>query len=65
MSECSCIREINEKMSEYNAEIFVNLFGPPRAFIETHTHREIRGKKTPLVQASFCPFCGTKYSSTQ
>ena len=65
MSECDCIREINEKLSEYNAKVLLNLFGPPRAFIETHTHRKIRGKKTPLLQASFCPFCGVKYPSIQ
>lgn len=65
MGECNCIADINEKLKEYNAAIMVNLFGPPRATVTTYTEKKIRGKRTPIVMASFCPFCGMQYADSK
>jgi len=59
---CDCIDKVNEKLAEHNTELLLNMFGPQRAFIATEKlSREKRGKPAHLM-ATFCPFCGEKYS---
>lgn len=58
---CNCFSQINEHLKPYGAELLCNLFGPPQAIISTYREKVTRGKKVPLVFATFCPFCGVKY----
>lgn len=62
--ECKCFDQINEHLKPYHGELLCNLFGPPRAIVSTFQNR-VNGRKPkmrmPLVFATFCPFCGTKY----
>ncbi len=42
--------------------ICTNLFGPPKALIETVQIKSGRGqKKAVKMFATFCPFCGVPY----
>ena len=58
---CDCIKTMNDALKERNIEIVVNLIGPERAYVETHILTPKRGFRRPMLQASFCPFCGEKY----
>lgn len=58
---CDCIEQVNNLLVEHNAELVLPLFGERRPFIQTE---KVNGKKRgrpPLMQASFCPFCGNQY----
>lgn len=62
---CNCITTINGLLAEQgfpHVTILRNLFGPAKAMIETYEEKKVRGKKAPIIQATFCPFCGEKYS---
>jgi hypothetical protein len=59
--KCDCIKNTNELLKPYGAVVMSSLFGPPEACVETYTEKKIRGKRTPVLMASFCPFCGVKY----
>lgn len=57
---CDCFREVNEHLKTLGGELLCSLLSnPQRVFIATHKKKGAR--KLPLVQASFCPFCGEKY----
>lgn len=66
MSECDCVRKVNEALRHHNAVLdlatTINLeTGTVRAFIKIATRKASKGsKKAPIVRASFCPFCGVK-----
>lgn len=58
---CKCIDKVNAKLAEYNGLLETNLLAnPPRAMISI-CKAVPRGKKPPLMEATFCPFCGAKY----
>lgn len=63
MSECDCIATVNgaPQLKESGAQIIVNLLGPPRATVATYVEKKVRGKKPPIIFASYCPFCGKAY----
>lgn len=63
MADCNCISEVNKDLAARgeNAAIVTNLFGPPRATVGTYEVRKIRGKRAPILVASYCPFCGREY----
>lgn len=58
---CSCFKQIDEHLKAYGGELLRNLFGPPRAIVSTYREKAVRGKKMPIVFATFCPFCGVRY----
>ena len=58
---CTCISKVNEKLAEYNGMLEFNfLADPPRAMVSVCKAKS-RGKKPPLMEATFCPFCGDRY----
>lgn len=58
---CGCMKLVNEKLAEYNGILEFNMLAAtPRAMISI-CKIATRGKKPPLMEASFCPFCGRKY----
>lgn len=61
---CSCFNDVNATLKEMGAMLNFNMLDPsPRCFvhvIENGAKRK-RGNRIPLVQASFCPFCGAHY----
>jgi hypothetical protein len=59
---CDCISEINAQMGEqHNAVLVTTLFGEQKAVINTEKRDSRKRGKTPVMIASFCPFCGEKY----
>ena len=60
-ADCNCFREVDDHLKTKGGELLCSLFSvPQRVFIATNKKRGHRGK-VPLVQASYCPFCGVKY----
>jgi hypothetical protein len=58
---CKCIERVDAKLAEYNAACETNLVAnPPRAMISLYKVKP-RGAKPPLMEASYCPFCGKEY----
>ena len=64
-ASCKCREEMDAELEPFNAELLANLFGPFRAFVAVTKKTEKGRKKPPLVQATFCPFCGLKYTGGQ
>lgn len=62
---CDCITEVNKLLDAHNAELVLPLFGNQRPFIETAKKERTKRGKPPLMQATFCPFCGEKYPDPQ
>lgn len=61
---CDCFDKVNGLLKPHGAVLNFNLFDKtPRAFVVViaSTEKRKRGRKIPLMQATFCPFCGTKY----
>ena len=59
---CTCIRKVDAKLAEYNGLLVTNfLTDPPRAMISVCKKVERQRGKPPLMEASYCPFCGKKY----
>ena len=58
---CNCISDVNKMLAEHNAKLVLPMFGRQRPFIETAKKETSKRGKQPLMQASFCPFCGEKY----
>jgi hypothetical protein len=69
---CRCREKTNEKLAEYNAQIAVGFTasfedGPVRKMglappmIETEKLDKKKRGRPPILMASYCPFCGTKY----
>jgi hypothetical protein len=58
---CDCITKINKEFAEYNGLLETNwLSNPPRAMVAV-CKLESRKQKPPLMEAAYCPFCGSKY----
>ncbi len=60
-AKCDCVSAMNERLAEHNAALVTTLFGEPKCAISTTKLRDVRSKRPPIVMASYCPFCGTKY----
>jgi hypothetical protein len=60
---CECIKRVDSDLAErdVNAAIETNIFGAPMALVRLYKVDEKKRGKVPLLQASFCPFCGEKY----
>ncbi len=58
---CKCIDKVNQKLVEYNAILETNLLAKPSRALISICKIAPRGKKPPLMEASYCPFCGEKY----
>ena len=66
---CDCIETMNAKLAEHNTRIMIPItFGADqtvRPMIETVQIESGRGKQKAVgLFATFCPFCGVKYSET-
>jgi hypothetical protein len=60
---CDCIKQINEQIgAEHNAILVTTLFGTMKAVIDTEKLDSKKRGKPPVMLATYCPFCGTKYS---
>jgi hypothetical protein len=67
-ASCECIKSVDADMKArgFNTQITVNLFGPPRALVQTTQIETGRGKKkASLLFATCCPFCGVKYPESR
>jgi hypothetical protein len=63
-TSCKCFARVDELLKPLGAMLNQNLFDrSPRAFIAVieNGDKRKRGQKLPLMQASYCPFCGKKY----
>lgn len=64
---CGCLEHIDEELKTQNGriargftinrELSIMDLSPPMITVE----KIGRGKKPPIVLATFCPFCGAKY----
>lgn len=63
-SGCLCIESLDARpeMVESNTQVLTTWIGPQRAFVSTIKRDEKKRGKPKMVIASFCPFCGVKYS---
>lgn len=68
---CDCIRKINEDLANNHASRNTQILTPILAmqtgiagivaFVETCKLDESKRGKPASMQATYCPFCGTKY----
>lgn len=61
---CDCIEQFNKILKPKNARIEQAFSCFPKVELTgalISVEKLGRGKRPPLVVASFCPFCGTKY----
>lgn len=59
---CACIAEVNKKLADHNGILNFNMLSaPPRAMVAVTKLKERERKKPPMIEASYCPFCGTRY----
>lgn len=66
---CDCIKDIDEKLNSAGQCLDATMFGIRKATImlirkDKWKHENRRSKPTRAV-ASFCPFCGQKYPSSE
>jgi hypothetical protein len=67
---CDCRKRINESLAPKNARLAYGFtigngamdISPPLIELEKIAPR---GKKPPILMATFCPFCGEKLSSDE
>lgn len=59
--ECNCLAEANAALADGNGEIVVTIWPVVRPVIETMKVDSKKRGRPPMMVASFCPFCGTKY----
>lgn len=58
---CNCFAKVNKKLVGYNGILEFNFLAlPPRTMVSL-CKVQPRGKKPPLMEATYCPFCGEKY----
>lgn len=60
---CTCIFNIDADLLARgtNAAVLTNMLGHPRALVTLYKRKEKKRGRLPLLQASFCPFCGERY----
>lgn len=58
---CDCIKRVNAKLADYNGVLETNLLANPQRVVLSTTKITSRGKRPPIFEASYCPFCGEKY----
>lgn len=58
---CDCITEVNKLLDEHNTTLALPMFGARRPFVQTEKLESTKRGKPPMMQATFCPFCGEKY----
>ena len=58
---CNCIAEVNEKLAERNGELSITLWPVIRPILETNKVDTKMRVRPPMIVATYCPFCGTKY----
>lgn len=64
MKPCSCFTRINADLAKHGCQLEFNMLAdPPRTLVATYVPPGMkkRGQRPPKVEATFCPFCGTKY----
>lgn len=61
MTSCRCIADTDVFLAKHNAAIETNMFGTPMTLVRLYKIDEKKRGRIPLLQASFCPFCGVKY----
>jgi copper chaperone CopZ len=64
---CNCVKTVNEQLAKANGELSIG-FGMTkdmgiitRLIIGTVKKDKSKRDKPPIVSATFCPFCGTKF----
>lgn len=63
---CDCIKTTNAMLREHNCHLVSTMFSKPEVVVvETVKIDSKKRGKPPLVLASYCPFCGEKYSTQQ
>lgn len=64
---CECISKIDAALEKrnINAAIETNMFGQPMCLIRLYKVDTKNRGKSPFLQASHCPFCGTKYKENE
>jgi len=63
MTECGCISRLNKRLVEHNAIVMTNLIGRPRTVVTLDKLDTKKRGRLPILQASYCPFCGQEYGS--
>jgi len=66
---CDCIKEIDDKLKPDGQCLDATMFGERKATVmlirtDKWKHESRRGKPSRMI-ASFCPFCGVKYPTTE
>ncbi len=54
---------MNVELKPFNAALSTTLFTGRCTLATYQEGPKVRGKKTPVVLANYCPFCGTKYEA--
>jgi len=64
---CACVKKVNEQLAQVNGQLAIG-FGVTkdmgiitRLIIGTEKKDKSKRSKPPIVSATFCPFCGTKF----
>lgn len=60
-TKCDCITRVNADLRAHNGKITLPLIGRQQPFVQTNKLDEKKRGKVPLLFATFCPFCGSKY----
>jgi hypothetical protein len=62
---CDCIETANKHLAEFNTKIELPMWtssGTRRPFVQTVKFDEKKRVKPRAMFASYCPFCGEKYT---
>ena len=60
---CACFKRVNEKLKPYNGILESNLIASePRVVISVCKLESKKHKKPPVLEATWCPFCGERYT---
>lgn len=64
---CDCISKIDGHLKEKapNTMLVLNMIGPQHAVIATCKRDPKKREKPAYMMATYCPFCGDKYSGAQ
>lgn len=71
---CDCIKNVDEMLATRNTRLSIPMIlsfkgeepKPPTLFVQTEQIEKGRGKaKATAMFATFCPFCGAKYTEEE